>query len=125
MKCFLIIIGVSGLLLGCSQPANEPLIDLAELQQQLADIQVYIDSATCTEEFGCSYIAVGKKPCGGPAGYLAFPASLDVEVLEKMVNVYNRNQEAYIKRTGAASDCSIVPAPGLLDCIDGKCLIIE
>lgn len=125
MKYLIIILAFSGLIAGCSTQANEPQVDLAQLQQQLADIQTYIDSGTCTNESGCSYIAAGKKPCGGPERYLVFSTSLDIEVLKNMVEAYTKAQEAYIKRTGSISDCRMVTPPNLLGCENGKCTIIE
>ncbi len=125
MKYLLVIILLSGGILGCSQHVNAPVADLAELQQQFTKIQEFIDSGNCTNASGCSFIAVGKKPCGGPGGYLAFSTSIDVEVLEQMVKAYTEAEEAYQDRTGASSDCSIVPDPKVLGCEDGKCVIIE
>ncbi len=124
MKILLIFVFM-GCLLGCTQPANNPEADLADLQKQLAGIVDYINSGTCAGESNCSYIAVGSKPCGGPRGYLAFSTNLDLVVLENMADAYTRAEKAYNERTGATSDCSLAPVPRQLACEDGKCVVIE
>lgn len=125
MKSLLIAFLFIGGLTGCSQPANEPQITIADLQQQLARIQTFIDFGDCSSASFCSYIAYGRKACGGPKGYLAFSSKIDVEVPIKMVKDYTEAEIAYNERTGAISDCSLAQVPRELGCEDGKCIIIE
>jgi hypothetical protein len=42
------------------------------LQQYAAQIDELIGRATCTTTGQCRVIAVGAKPCGGPAGHRAY-----------------------------------------------------
>jgi hypothetical protein len=60
---------------------------------------------------GCSFIAFGSKPCGGPRSYLLFSNSVDLTKLQAMVKTYNDIDELYSIQTNAISDCMYCQQP--------------
>lgn len=112
-------------LLACD--ANSPGKDAAEarLQKQFDDIQAFIDSNSCTEDSGCDYIPYGKKTCGGPDGYFVFSTNIDRSKLEEMVADYDRAKEDYNQTYGNPSDCSVLAPPSDIQCVDGKCVVVD
>jgi hypothetical protein len=66
-------------------------------------------------------IALGSKPCGGPAEYRVY-SSLDTDtaLLETRASEYTRLSGQYNRETKALSDCSMVLAP-MAYCASGQC----
>ena len=97
----------------------------AQLETKKQEIQNYIKSFGCSESAGCSFIAFGSKPCGGPWSYLVFSNSVNLTKLEEMVKDYNEMNKLYNIQTGAASDCMFVSPPTEVKCVNGVCTIIN
>ena len=97
----------------------------AQLETKKQEIQNYIKSFGCSESAGCSFIAFGSKPCGGPWSYLVFSNSINLTKLEEMVKDYNEMNKLYNIQTGAASDCMFVSPPTEVKCVNGVCTIIN
>ena len=87
-------------------------------KQQIAD---FIAADSCITDSGCRFIAFGSKPCGGSWEYLMYPASIDTARLFNMISEYNKAEEAYNKKWGIMSDCSVPAPPDSVKCVDGKC----
>ncbi len=104
---------------------SSELITSAQLATKQQEIQNYINSFSCSENVGCSFIAFGDKPCGGPRTYLLFSNSVDLPKLKKMVDDYNKMDKAYNIQTNAISDCMYQLPPTEVKCVNGVCTIIK
>lgn len=100
-------------------------ITTAQLETKKQEIQNYINSFSCSESIGCSYIAFGSKPCGGPWSYLVFSNTVDIAKLQEMVKNYNEMNKLYNSQTGIFSDCMVVMPPKEVKCINGVCTAIN
>ena len=98
---------------------------IEELQELKIEIDALVASSACTETSECKTIAFGSKPCGGPWSYLVYSTSIDEERLEALVETYNIYEHDYNMACDAASDCMFVMEPTELDCVDGKCVIVN
>ncbi|MBX9807617.1 MAG: hypothetical protein K2X95_07435 [Flavobacteriaceae bacterium] len=101
------------------------LISSAQLETKKQEIQNYINSFSCSESVGCSYIAFGSKPCGGPWTYLVFSNSVNLTKVQEMVKDYNEMNRLYNIQTNAISDCSLPLPPTEVKCVNGVCTIIK
>jgi hypothetical protein len=110
----------------CSETADSSGdITSAQLETKKQEIQNYINSFSCSESVGCSYIAFGSKPCGGPRTYLLFSNNINLTQLQKIVKEYNTMDEQYNIQTNAISDCMVVMPPKEVKCVNGICTIIK
>lgn len=128
MKWFFKILVLSILLQSfqCTDANNvSDNISSAQLETKKLEIQNYIKSFGCSESVGCSFMAFGSKPCGGPWSYLVFSNSVNLTKLEEMVNDYNEMNNLYKIQTGAVSDCMFVSPPTEVKCVNGVCTIIN
>lgn len=92
--------------------------ELAELDREITDL---IGAAACEVNEQCRLIALGHKPCGGPATYRAYSSiGTAVVLLETRVTEYNRLAEQDHHETNAISDCALVAAP-MVRCVDRHC----
>jgi hypothetical protein len=96
--------------------------DLSELNDLQEEIELLIDSGTCSENSDCDYIAFGSKACGGPKAYLVFSTSIDVTLLQQKVATYNALENAYNQKWGIISDCMYLLPPTSVACVSGKCV---
>ncbi len=128
MKWFFKILLLSILLQSfqCSD-SNESsdLITSTQLETKKQEIQNYINSFSCSDSVGCSFIAFGTKPCGGPWSYLVYSNSVDLVKLQEMVKNYNEMNQLYNNQTNAVSDCMAVQPPTEVKCVNGICTIIK
>jgi len=104
---------------------SSDLINSTQLETKKQEIQNYINSFSCSESVGCSFIAFGTKPCGGPWSYLVFSNSVNQTKLQEMVKNYNEMNKQYNIQTNAISDCMVVLPPTEVKCINGVCTIIK
>ena len=125
MKLFLALFIFIGSVSGCEQNLDNQEITAENLKKQLAEIQSIVNADSCSETGECRFLAYGSKACGGPQGYLLFSNKVDVEALTKMVEDYNKAEDAYNKEFGIASDCMYATPPGKLECENGKCVQVE
>jgi hypothetical protein len=110
----------------CSE-SNEVANGITSLQLETKkqEINNYINSFSCSESDGCSYIAFGSKPCGGPWSYLVFPKSVNLTKLQEMVKNYNEMDNLHNIQTNAISDCMYVMPPTEVKCVNGICTVIN
>ncbi len=117
----ILIAGLSALAAcGGSDSAAE---DLQSSMQTLTEqIDALIGHATCEMTAQCRVIAVGAKPCGGPAQYRAYSTlGTDVAALETAVARFTELSAAWNRETGAISDCAFVTPPPVA-CASGRCV---
>lgn len=107
------------------EDSNSSEITLEQLIEKEAEIMDYINNFPCSETLGCSYIAFGAKPCGGPRKFLVFPNTVNSTTLENMINEYYIMDNQYNIQVGAISDCMVVSPPNTVTCVDGVCTIIN
>lgn len=107
------------------EDANPSTVTPEDLNLKKAEIEAYIATFPCDESIGCSFLAFGSKPCGGPWGYLVFSNAVDLQFLTAEVSEYNEMENHFNIETGAISDCAIALPPTETGCIDGFCGIIE
>ncbi len=113
--------------LACSKQVDKTGPVSAEiLVAKKQKIVTYINSFPCSATVGCSSIAFGAKPCGGPWEYLVFSNAVNLPELQAMVADYNQIEATLNLRTSAKSDdCMVVNPPAKIGCVDGKCGIIN
>ena len=104
---------------------NPSTITPEDLNIKKSEIEAYIATFPCEESIGCSFIAFGSKPCGGPWGYLVFSNAVDLEFLTAEVLEYNEMENQYNLETGAVSDCMAALPPSEVGCVNGVCGIIN
>jgi len=125
MKLILALFLFIGSISGCEQAEDNQEITAKNLEKQLAEINSVINADSCSETGECSFLAYGSKACGGPQGYLLFSNQVNVEALTKMVEEYNKAEDAYNKKFGIISDCMYATPPEKLECVNGKCVQVE
>ncbi|PWT74449.1 MAG: hypothetical protein C5B46_04050 [Proteobacteria bacterium] len=91
---------------------------LARLRAQITEL---IGQPTCSNLVHCRVLALGTKPCGGPAEYLAYSSiTSNRELLEAKAYEYSfLDQEVNAKR-GVVGTCEVLREPHVL-CIDRRC----
>lgn len=83
------------------------------------EIEALISSTSCSDAAGWRTAALGSKPCGGPATFIAYPISLEEELLEKITR-YNKQSSEFNLKYGLISDCAVVAPPAGVRCENGK-----
>jgi len=91
---------------------------LMHLDQSVRGI---IGDAACTDNTDCRLMGYGSKPCGGPAGYVAYSIKgTNVALLEEKVLEFNALALELDRRTGTVSDCTLASKPEV-KCVQGRC----
>ncbi len=118
-------IAICAIVFSCSDISEETQeSDKQQLEILKNEIEQLIDSGTCSENSDCDSIAFGSKPCGGSWSYLAYPTTIDVDLLLSKVNYYNEKERLFNIKWGIISDCAVVTPPTNVECIEGKCTAI-
>lgn len=99
------------------------VITESELNTKKIEIVNFINSLDCSGS--CNFIAFGSKACGGPKEYLLFSSKINQPQLEKMVAEYNEMERQFNIQTNAVSDCAMLMPPNKIECVNGKCVIIN
>ena len=119
-------IALLAIVFACSNNSeNSQVQDKNELNNLKTEIEQLVSSATCSENSNCDFIAFGSKACGGPKSYLVFNNSIDVDLLKEKVLTYNDLEAAFNIKWGIISDCMAVAPPSNIECINGKCTIVN
>jgi len=78
----------------------------------IKEIDNIIGKAKCNDDSQCSYIDVGYKPCGGPAGYKIYSSKdTDIPLLFKKAKEHVMLSREFYIASGLISDCSVVMPP--------------
>ena len=97
--------------------------DREELAALYAEIVKLIGPATCTNLVHCRALALGTRPCGGPAEYLAYSSfASNRDALEARAFEYNLLHEDIQRKEQPAGACVALPEPRL-QCVDRHCRI--
>ena len=98
--------------------------DQEKLANQFEAIQSQIDTVECTNEADWRIAPIGAKPCGGPATFIAYPVTMENDILPRIEN-FSAQQKAFNEKYGLMSDCAMVPAPSGLRCENGEVVLLE
>jgi hypothetical protein len=94
--------------------------DQALLGQLNADLVTMAKATTCTAGDKYAVASLGQKPCGGPAGFIAYSTSINTECFLKKVDHYNTQSAEYNKKHSPISDCMLLQEPTSAVCEGGK-----
>lgn len=91
----------------------------------LAQIKNLIGKAECSSDSQCQILPIGARPCGGPAGYLAWSsAKTSSSELQALADRYRTEQQEHNARSGMMSDCRAI-APPAVACRAGSCQLTD
>ncbi|TJZ62055.1 hypothetical protein FAZ15_05965 [Sphingobacterium olei] len=122
MKSILFVVVFTVISLTACEKSNSQMqgVDeknLTELRAQISDI---VDTSKCIYAENWNFTAIGRKACGGPKGYIAYPNTIDIEAFLKLVQEYNKAENDYNKKYNIVSDCMYVMPPKEVTCDNGK-----
>jgi hypothetical protein len=113
--------GIAGLLLATAASGAEPARE--ELRALRAEILQLIGNAPCANLVHCRALALGSRPCGGPAEYLTYSSfSNNRELIEAKAFEYTFLHEELQREDQAVGACAVLPQPRL-QCVDRRCRI--
>lgn len=114
----------SGAILACSLlsqlsiTANTSLKeDTLLLGQLYRQIDLLVRQTPCNASDQWTFMPIGTKPCGGPAGYLPFKQG--TYCLTELVEQFNGESAKFLTKYGQGSDCLVVPVPTGVACQNG------
>jgi hypothetical protein len=111
---------VAGLLLATVAAGAEPGEELRALRQEILQL---IGNAPCANLVHCRALALGNRPCGGPAEYLAYSSfTNNRELIEAKAFEYTFLYEELQRGEQAVGACAVLPQPRL-QCVDRRCRI--
>lgn len=122
-------ITIGSLNLSCSENLGEPeppklVVDLDDLEIMYKQIVGLSESSPCISAGEWSFTAIGDKPCGGAAGYIAYSSQIDTMAFLASVETYNVAHRKYNVDNGIVSDCSVVQKPEGVRCHDEKPVLV-
>ncbi|RQP17917.1 MAG: hypothetical protein EAS52_07205 [Parapedobacter sp.] len=79
----------------------------------------------CDDVTNWRFTPIGEKPCGGPAGYIAYSAEMDTAGFLNKVELYTERQRAYNIKWNAVSDCMFLTPPSRIVCEEGKAKLVR
>lgn len=86
---------------------------------------VYVSSCSdsCQEGDIWGIAAKGAKPCGGPAGYIAYKKSNE-QCFLKVLERYNQQSQLFNLKYQIISNCLVEPEPKSVVCKEGKPILV-
>ncbi|NER18337.1 hypothetical protein [Spongiivirga citrea] len=84
------------------------------------EIEGLVASVDCTDASEWTFTDYGSKACGGPSGYIAYPTTIDTALFLEKIAAHKTAQRQFNEKWGVISDCSILPQPSTVSCVDGK-----
>ncbi|WP_268122011.1 hypothetical protein [Roseivirga pacifica] len=113
------------LVFGCSDEQISTQEQEAKyLEELLSEIEALASSVECENPEEWTFTSVGNKPCGGPSGFIAYSLNIDTETFLQKVEEHKVAQEAFNKKWGLFSDCSIPPTPKGVICENGEAILV-
>src|SRR3954470_18106717 len=86
-------------------------------------IVALIGEPRCENIVHCRLLALGSRPCGGPAEYFAYSSIVGHrEVLEAKAYEYGFLQEELNRARGVSGTCEVLAQPKLA-CVNGRCTL--
>lgn len=119
MKKLFIIILIVGPTLGCKEEELKREQDWNNLQLLFSEIESLASSVVCEDSGDWTFTAYGNKACGGPVGYIAYSTKIDRKQFLNKVEAHASAQDAYNRKWGIYSDCSVPLEPKDITCEDG------
>ena len=110
---------LSKLSITTSTTLKEDTLLLGQLYRQIDQL---VRQTPCTASGQWTFIPLGNKPCGGPAGYLPFKQGTDC--LTELVGQFNEQTAKFLTKYGTGSDCTIVPVPTGVTCENGMPVLV-
>ncbi len=108
---------------GCSID-DEPLVtkdqEQSELNKKYTEITSMANKVECTDASAWKFTSIGSNPCGGPTRYIAYPSAIDTVSFLQKVSAYTAAQSRFNTKWRIVSDCSTLPSPQGVICVDGK-----
>ncbi len=93
---------------------------LESLHQQIVAL---IGEPRCENIVHCRLLALGSRPCGGPAEYLAYSSIAGKrEVLEAKAYEYGFLQEEVNRERALSGTCDVLAQPRVA-CVNGRCTL--
>ncbi|MFC6266149.1 hypothetical protein [Flavobacterium panici] len=97
--------------------------DSKNLEKLYDEIIALSDSnSACSGEW--DFIAIGKKPCGGPEKYIPYSLKIDRSEFLAKVNSYAIQQEIFNTKWNITSTCDVARRPLAAVCVDGKATLL-
>ena len=108
----------SALTAGAAPGSDEEALET--LHQQIIAM---IGEPRCENIVHCRLLALGSRPCGGPAEYLAYSSFVGKrDVLEAKAYEYGFLQEEVSRTRGVSGTCEVLAQPRLA-CVNGRCTL--
>jgi hypothetical protein len=95
-----------------------------DLRIMMASIDSLGSSRVCSNAEDWRITALGSKPCGGPASYMAYHKEVEVHIIP-VIQEYTRRQALFNQKRNMFSDCAIEPQPSGLRCDGGKAVLLH
>jgi hypothetical protein len=115
---------------GCGVIPSESItaISTKEFDQDLLrrlSEAVYFESGSnsCQSDDMWGIAGFGAKPCGGPAGYIAYKKPNE-QCFLKVLERYNQQSQLFNLKYQIISNCLVEPAPKSVVCEDGKPILL-
>ena len=94
------------------------------LQDLRSEIDEMIAKNPCVSSDKWRISPIGSKACGGPIAYLAYPISIEDEIIPKIQNYTQLNSD-FNKKYDIVSDCMMVQPPSGIKCENGKAVLMN
>jgi hypothetical protein len=118
-----LMLSLGGLLMPSLAAASAPSSDeeaLVTLHQQIIDL---IGEPRCENIVHCRLLALGSRPCGGAAEYLAYSSIVGRrDVLEAKAYEYDFLQEEVNRARAVSGTCEVLTQPRVA-CVNGRCTL--
>jgi len=118
-----LMLSLGGLLMPSLTAASAPSSDeeaLVTLHQQIIDL---IGEPRCENIVHCRLLALGSRPCGGAAEYLAYSSIVGRrDVLEAKAYEYGFLQEEVNRARAVSGTCEVLTQPRVA-CVNGRCTL--
>lgn len=102
---------------------NSKKYDEVQLEKTKTAIESEIAKEKCTNADDWKSAPIGSKACGGPKSYIAYPKTMETEILSK-IEAYNKKEADFNIKYGITSDCAMVAEPQGIKCNNGKAELI-
>ena len=96
--------------------------DEAYLQKLSTEISSLATEMPCSEDW--KFTAIGSKPCGGPAGYIAYSPKIDTTCFLQKVAAFTEESRKFNEKYQRISDCSLQAPPKSVKCEGGKAVLV-
>src|SRR5688572_19068059 len=119
MKTRIIVLSIMlfPIIVSCNEDNTSSLEDEQISVEKLWDeIIEMAESVSCVNSDNWAFTPIGSKPCGGPAGYLAYSLDIDTEYFLRKVEEHRKAQMNMNIKLGLFSNCLVQPEPNHVEC---------